>query len=173
MFAVIALSNVAAFLMLSPEHMANYAKSAASSVLLFSNILFWQEAGYFDLASRLKPLLHLWTLSLEWQFYAAWPLLLMAARRWSPIAIVIAALASFAAGLLWPDPSAVFYLTPFRVFEFAIGALLIWAPMLRRTAAELATLAGLAMIAYAVLQFDGKGFSGAAGLSFSASAPHW
>ena len=41
-----------------------------------SNFLFWNEAGYFDNASEAKPLLHLWSLGIEEQFYIIWPLLL-------------------------------------------------------------------------------------------------
>ncbi len=45
----------------------------------FSNLLFWQEASYFDQAAELKPLLHLWSLGIEEQFYLVWPLLLVLA----------------------------------------------------------------------------------------------
>src|ERR1700754_1301303 len=108
MFTVIALSNVAAFLFLSPEHLASYARSAVASVLLVCNFLFWQESGYFDLAARLKPLLHLWTLALEWQFYFVWPLMLIAARKRLVPVISLTAAASLLAAL-WvarSDPSA-------------------------------------------------------------------
>jgi peptidoglycan/LPS O-acetylase OafA/YrhL len=46
-----------------------------------SNIVLWKESGYFDTASALKPLLHLWSLGIEEQFYIVWPLLLFAAGK--------------------------------------------------------------------------------------------
>ena len=92
MFVVIAASSIAAFLMLSPEHLRSFARSAVASVFGVSNILFWQESDYFDLSARLKPLLHTWTLSLEWQFYLVWPAIVAFAlsgrTRWAaPISI--------------------------------------------------------------------------------------
>ena len=46
-----------------------------------SNLLLWSEAGYFDVAASLKPLLHLWSLGVEEQFYLFWPLLLVVSRK--------------------------------------------------------------------------------------------
>jgi len=54
------------------------------------------------------------------------------------------------------EPATVFYQMPFRVFEFAIGAPLLWAPPIRGAIAELALLFGATLIAYDVLSFDGK-----------------
>ena len=156
MFAVIALCNAATFLLLAPDALASYAKSAVASVLLVANLLFWSEAGYWDTAARSKPLLHLWTLALEWQFYFVWPLVLMAARKRFVLVVAIAALVSLATAL-WvarSDPSAAFFLMPFRVFEFAIGALLWFAPPARRLS-ETACIGGLAMIALSVVAFAG------------------
>ena len=48
-----------------------------SSFLFFSNFLYWQEAGYFDTSSDYKWLLHTWSLSVEWQFYIIYPLVLV------------------------------------------------------------------------------------------------
>jgi peptidoglycan/LPS O-acetylase OafA/YrhL len=165
MFLVIAASSVAAFLMLSPEHLRSFAASAATATFGVSNFLFWQESDYFDLAARMKPLLHTWTLGVEWQFYLVWPALVAVAMsgrvRWSApqlIGALAAAslVAAVVAGLFWPAAS--FYLMPFRGFEFAIGALLLWATPVRGYLAEIAFLAGLALIVSAVLLLDGKVF---------------
>ncbi|MDB5578709.1 MAG: putative acyltransferase [Bradyrhizobium sp.] len=164
LFVVIAVSNVAAFLLLSPEHLQSFARSAVGSVFGFSNILFWQETGYFDLSARMKPLLHTWTLSLEWQFYLVWPAFIAFALsgrwRWSAPQTIAAAggaslLLAAILGIFWP--AATFYNMPFRIFEFAIGALLIWAPAMKRgPVVELLPIAGLALIAFAVFQLNGK-----------------
>ena len=55
------------------KHLGKYAFTGASFV---SNFFFWQEAGYFDTAAHVKPFLHLWSLSLEEQFYVVWPFLI-------------------------------------------------------------------------------------------------
>lgn len=51
-------------------------KHIAGGAGFISNFLFWNESGYFDNAAETKPLLHLWSLGIEEQFYLAWPLLL-------------------------------------------------------------------------------------------------
>jgi hypothetical protein len=81
-----------------------------------------------------------------------WPLLLIAVRKHLIPAIVSAAIVSLVAAL-WisrSDPSAAFFLMPFRVFEFAIGALVWFSPRLPRHASEAACTLGLALIAAAV-----------------------
>lgn len=59
-------------------------KHVAAGAGFLANFAFWFEAGYFDRASELKPLLHLWSLGIEEQFYIVWPLLLWAVWRWVP-----------------------------------------------------------------------------------------
>ncbi|WP_018148945.1 acyltransferase family protein [Henriciella marina] len=170
----LAASLVAAILLFPPEPLQRFAGSFITSIFSVSNIWFWQEAGYFDAAAITKPLLHTWTLSVEEQFYFIWPallfLLMRISKRSAPIwGLVIVGLLS----LLWNfdlayfnstvtrtlapplaswmenEHASIFYLTMFRMFEFAIGALLNWSPsgMLRKGwAAEIAAAAGLVMI---------------------------
>ncbi len=61
---------------LTPEEYKNLGKHIAGGAGLSANYLLWMESGYFDSSSELKPLLHLWSLAIEEQFYILWPLLL-------------------------------------------------------------------------------------------------
>ncbi|MFD2884490.1 acyltransferase family protein [Pseudomonas lini] len=94
-----------------------------------SNFVLWSEAGYFDKASELKPLLHLWSLGIEEQFYVVWPLLLWAGWRLRipllPIVVLIG-LASFAMNMvgIHEHPTATFYSPLSRGWELIIGAAL-------------------------------------------------
>jgi hypothetical protein len=63
------------FLLFSHEYMA-LGKHVAGSAAFVSNFVLWNEAGYFDKAAETKPLLHIWSLGIEEQFYIVWPLLL-------------------------------------------------------------------------------------------------
>lgn len=176
MFMTLCLTSVAAYLLMAPQHLENFARSLMAATLGVSNILFWSESGYFDLAARMKPLLHTWSLGVEWQFYLLWPLLLVGLmalfrRRmiWPMLAIgglsfwLIVAFqdggafpGTKAAELLVDGRATVFYNMPFRVFEFACGAVLVWLPKPRTIAVNEALAgAGLVLIIAAILALDG------------------
>ena len=92
-----------------------------------SNLALLREAGYFDAASETKPLLHLWSLAIEEQFYLLWPLVLIALRRhgrWLFAVLAALALASFAlnVALTAPGAKAAFFLLPTRAWELLLGA---------------------------------------------------
>ena len=107
-------------------------KAAASSLGFFSNIVDWREAGYFDIRSHQKWLLHTWSLSVEWQFYLLYPLGLLLVhklfgQRGMVRAVIFVALASFALCVYLSDPTkwptAAFYLLPTRAWELLVGGL--------------------------------------------------
>lgn len=95
-----------------------------------SNILLWRETGYFDIAAIRKPLLHLWSLGVEEQFYLVWPPLAMLAVVWRgrPLAlsfVLLTASIALAAGLPPSQGDATFYLLPTRMWELLTGAVLL------------------------------------------------
>ena len=126
LLACLALGYVA----LLPFEYASLGRHTASASLFIPNIQFWTEAGYFDTESRLKPLLHLWSLGVEEQFYLIWPLcLVLAARaRLGAGAVLLSLLGlSFALSVLHTgDRAASFFLPQFRVWELLLGGLLAW-----------------------------------------------
>lgn len=67
---------VVGFIILPPNELLQLAKHAGSSALFLSNFTYMDEAGYFDTISSNKWLLHTWSLSVEWQFYLIYPLIL-------------------------------------------------------------------------------------------------
>jgi peptidoglycan/LPS O-acetylase OafA/YrhL len=133
--AVLAVTLAAGAWLLLPTDLALLGKSTTSTLLFISNVFFWRTSDYFNSDSELNPLLHMWSLSVEEQFYIGLPLLLLAVHRFAPHRLVtvllLSAGASFAACVLatYLSPSAAFYLSPFRGWELLVGALLAVAPL--------------------------------------------
>jgi peptidoglycan/LPS O-acetylase OafA/YrhL len=106
-------------------------KHAAGGAGFIANFMFWKEAGYFDAAGDTKPLLHLWSLGIEEQFYIVWPLLLyfFAKRSWNILSLIlVVALLSFGLNVwqVGSNPSAAFYSPLSRSWELALGAFLAY-----------------------------------------------
>lgn len=157
----IAITMLAGGMILSTHDMMSLGKSAIFATFSASNILFWLESGYFDGASHLKPLLHTWSLGVEEQFYLVWPALIIAlwsaATRFALAAIICLAFASLvvAEAYLGRDPSAAFFLMPFRVFEFAAGAILCFIPRLNPTrVADFLYVVGLILLVYSCVELN-------------------
>ncbi len=166
LFLVMAATLPFAWLWLFPADLVDYAQSLMAVAAFVSNFLFWQESGYWDAASELKPLLHSWSLAAEEQYYLLFPLLLLWIYRYgkgwiggSLAAMIIASLA-FAEWTLGSDPMAGFYLLPTRLWELAVGALLAQHLLNRGKTthrimgADIIAATGLMMIGYAITQFD-------------------
>jgi peptidoglycan/LPS O-acetylase OafA/YrhL len=83
LIVVLFATLVLGWLWMLPAAYAQLSADVLASAAFFSNIALLLQSGYFDIESARKPLLHLWSLGIEEQFYLAWPLLLMlAARAW-------------------------------------------------------------------------------------------
>ena len=115
--------------LLGPPDYKQLGKHVFAGSAFVSNLAFWREAGYFDANSVNKPLLHLWSLAIEEQFYLLWPLTLFLLHKWRSniIRVVfVLILVSFAInmGLVKDHPTAAFYNPLARFWEMLIGALL-------------------------------------------------
>ena len=89
-------------------------RHVAAGAAFVSNFLLWRESSYFDAAAELKPLLHLWSLGIEEQFYLVWPLMLVFASRWrrGPLALTLLLGAASFVTAIWTvriDRTAAFY----------------------------------------------------------------
>ena len=156
LLGVMAATLLAGFVLLWPGDYATLGWSALYSAFGAGNLYFLLHTGYFDQTADLQPLLHLWSLGVEEQFYLVWPLLLLAAGRFTRsrpallglTAAILAASLGYAAFILPLDPKAAFYLPTTRAWELAMGAALVVLPRLTLPALvrNLAALAGLALL---------------------------
>lgn len=166
LYAMIFVTAFAVWFILLPSQVDGFTRSILAVLAFGSNILFWQETGYFDAPALSKPLLHTWSLAVEEQFYLGFPILLRlfwgrpgfnTSTRAIKLLTLVAAL-SFGLSVLQVDiaPSAAFFLAPGRAWEFLLGAILAVGKMPRlhqrwMTSSILAL--GLVMLFAAILGF--------------------
>jgi peptidoglycan/LPS O-acetylase OafA/YrhL len=124
-FVTLLATIIAAKFFLPPMQIESMKQQVIGALTFSTNFVLLSQAGYFDIESATKPLLHMWSLAVEEQFYFVVPALLAftPAKHWKKILIVLA-LASFM-GCLYlsaSNPSAAFYLLPTRAWELLIGS---------------------------------------------------
>ncbi len=140
-------------------------KHMAAGAGFVSNFFLWQESGYFNNAAETKPLLHLWSLAIEEQFYIVWPLIVWLTwkRKWLFLSVFIGlGVASFAYNvhLVRLDPTATFFSPATRIWELLAGVLLAymkvrpsaWQPSQRQL--NMASTLGLALLAFGLYRID-------------------
>ena len=167
-------SLVVGWFLLAPKDYEELGRSIHNQAIFISNLFFMRQDGYFDTASDMKPMLHTWSLSVEEQFYIAFPLLLTLLsswlKQWRGVLFVLL-LVSFSASV-WAvshAPEKAFFLLPMRAWELLAGAMLAVLPVrAQRVSPRLAqavSLIGLGLILVAVLGYDADtAFPGAAAL---------
>ncbi|MDI1301266.1 MAG: acyltransferase family protein [bacterium] len=158
------------FVLFSDEY-KQLGKHTAAGAGFIQNFVLWRESGYFDNSAETKPLLHLWSLAIEEQFYFFWPLLLAFVwkRQWSFLRItaVIAAV-SFSANIyliLSGHSIAAFYLPFSRFWELMVGGVLAYVllhrPQLIEKHKDIQSLIGFALILAGLLLINkGSDFPG-------------
>ena len=164
LIVMLSATLVLGWLWMLPLAYAQLSADVFASAAFVSNIALWLQSGYFDIESGRKPLLHLWSLGIEEQFYLCWPLILMLAARLRLSILAVASvlgLASFAlnVALIGSDPVATFYLPFTRAWELLAGGVLAcgWNQLRHTSAASnLRAAAGLVLIAIAAGVLDSK-----------------
>ncbi len=171
LLAVTAATLLFGLAFIEPATLETMARHGIAALLFVSNVVFWQEAGYFGAPPDTMWFLHTWSLSVEWQFYIVYPLVMALAFRLLRsrarlfalllAGFVLSLAASALAGELFPNErlvSADFYLLPTRAWEMLAGGLVVLSPWQAaargprfRAALE---IAGLAMIGLALPLFS-------------------
>lgn len=132
---------------------ANIGRNVISSSLFSSNILQIMSSGYFGPDASKNPMLHLWSLGVEEQFYLVWPLALLISRGRAPRVIALTMLASFMANILLIHDNALDFYSPMsRAWEFGVGAALaLPRPQGRAGWCHAASIAGCGLLTLALV----------------------
>lgn len=163
--ALVALCAVLLFwgyFSLLPIDYKQLGKHVVGALFFFSNFIFHGESGYFDSSSHLKWLLHTWSLSVEWQFYMIYPLLIMGVVKLfgarcgkGSIALLAALSFVFAVWASYALEGFAYYMLPTRAWEMMAGGLVFLYPSKMRGAAKAsAALLGLLSILCSFLFLD-------------------
>jgi peptidoglycan/LPS O-acetylase OafA/YrhL len=142
-----------------PMELASLGKNILASALFSANLMLLSEVGYFDVAAHLKPLLHLWSLGIEEQFYLVWPLLLWSLpRKRLLLATGIILSASFTLNIVMiaHHPSETFYLPFTRAWELMAGAALAQISRKDERQHDLFAAVGIAAIAISFFLINTK-----------------
>lgn len=159
-FVVTAATSIASLVILYPDQLVAYAKSALAASLFAGNIYFFWTTSYFAPGGTEIPLLHYWSLGVEEQFYLFFPIAALGifrfARRWTVAALAVLAVLSLVAceWTVHRYPAAAFYLFPFRAFELLIGCLLAATPTVPKWAQLPTALVGVSCVVGAMLLID-------------------
>ncbi|CAH6978956.1 Peptidoglycan/LPS O-acetylase OafA/YrhL [Vibrio chagasii] len=121
---------------LSPLEYKSLAKHISSSMIFLSNVIYLSESGYFDVSSYEKWLLHTWSLSVEWQFYIIYPLIIVTINKFMnlqamKITLLVATFISFTFSAIITSrfPDAAYYLLPTRAWEMMMGGVVYLFPL--------------------------------------------
>ncbi|MGN6262939.1 MAG: acyltransferase family protein [Ralstonia sp.] len=134
-FILLSCFAIGWFILLADEYQ-QLGKHIAGGASFVSNFVLWKESGYFDNAADTKPLLHLWSLGVEEQFYIVWPLLLWLAYKGKfnllSLGVLVASI-SFYLGVHQVETDAVadFYSPQTRFWELMFGSILAWLKIYR------------------------------------------
>lgn len=162
---VLVASMLFGWYVLFSDEFSQLGKHVAAGAGFVSNIALWSEAGYFDNAAELKPLLHLWSLGIEEQFYILWPILLGVVwrRKFNFLMVtLLVAIISFAINIFWVnhDPVAGFFLPFSRIWELMVGGILAYIVLHKHqylsdniALSSLMSLFGLVLIGVSVIFF--------------------
>jgi peptidoglycan/LPS O-acetylase OafA/YrhL len=147
---------------LPPSEFKTLGKQTVGASTFLSNFIFFKGAGYFDSASHEKWLLHTWSLSVEWQFYIIYPIVIVFIRklfsknfsRWFVLGTAIVSL--LVSALLPPNFSAFeFYMLPTRAWEMMAGGLVyLFAPKISPKLSAIWELLGIAIILGSIFLLD-------------------
>ena len=160
LFAVLAFSLFVGLFVMSPVQFRDMGSAMVATVFYVANILMWSRSGYFQSSSEYDPMLHMWSLSVEEQFYIFYPILLLlivkGLKRRPLLLVSLISLISF--GLAeWGvrnAPNPTFFWLPTRAWEMGLGAMValstvgkFWSAPVRHSVG----FSGLALIIFAIV----------------------
>lgn len=163
-YFVVFFSLSVGYFILSPSELLSLSNSAIAANSFLANFRFMLTGNYFQ-EENMRPLLHLWSLAVEEQFYFLWPslllLLIKMKKSWIPAILVFLIILSFVGAevasrdLRWATMS--YYMLPTRAGELLLGAILVFmSTPNKKLVAEISSFLGIALIIYSIMLVDSQ-----------------
>ncbi len=140
---------------LTPDDYRQVGNDVLNSMLFISNFIYAKEKGYFEPASSEEWLLHTWSLSVEWQFYLIYPLILLGIYKFlgknkTNIFIIVVTFVSFITCVIWTNiaPTSSYFLLPSRAWEMLMGAIAFLYPLSHKKNHRFLPWFGIAIILF-------------------------
>lgn len=162
LYLVSLFSTALACGILGATELREFTTTLLASVAFVANIVLWAQTDYFAGPANLKPLLHIWSLGVEEQFYLLFPaaVFFLTRTKWMGTTLILMILISLGAAewMVRRHPDTAFFLLPFRAWELLIGALLAIAPPRSSSRgdalANVASFIGFSAIIFSVATFS-------------------
>ena len=161
LFVVCVLLLILGWFFLLPQDYKSLGLHSLSSINFFSNIVYWRESGYFDTSSHNKALLHTWSLSLEWQFYLVFPIIvalvykIKKSHKFIALCFLAGIIFSLILAILIPFKNAIpgFFLLPFRAWELLLGGMIFFIPKEKVPFPKFTEIVGFSLIVISCFLF--------------------
>lgn len=130
LLVMLLITSIVAYFILLPNDLVSYTQTLQSALYFGSNYFFYGEDSYIAESSIYKPLLHTWSLAVEWQFYLVYPIIIWVIKKifkqyMFSILLALALLSLQYANFIVPkNPDMAFYLLPARAWELILGGLI-------------------------------------------------
>ena len=160
LFVVLVATLIASLAIMTPQDFADFSRSLFYTLCFSANIFFADQGGYFAPSLEFAPLLHMWSLAVEEQFYFVWPLLCLIVIRFRPkllpAVVLLVLVASFVLSVVGVEekPHAAFFHPHTRIWELLVGCTLaLGMPAITRGKSVVGYF-GIALILAAVFLYD-------------------
>ena len=154
--ALIITTLLLSLLLFTTSDFETFSRNAVSALLFYSNIYFSKHSGYFDTSSHYNLLLHTWSLSVEWQFYILFPLIVLLTKKtrlslFGIISFLTVLSAALAFWTVYGNKEELFYTLPFRAWELLLGGMIYIASLKKIYSHKHLDKLGLLLILYSIL----------------------
>ena len=155
LLSTLSITTLFSYWLLTPKSLIEYSEAMISSIFFYSNYYFQNLDFYNTEPAKFNPLLHIWTLSVEEQFYLVFPLVLFLIYKYFKKGLFISVGSIFVVSILLNATTqeiSKFYQIEFRVWEFLLGTILVFFNLKRKY--NFLNYFGMATVVFSLIYYE-------------------